>query len=192
MSRFVISSLRSGPDDLNAQLPVSGVTYDMRTGTDAQTYFYAQLDQPLKYRYGPELDTERCQPEDLGNDTAGPFVWVTGVVFRADTPGDQPHHGMRGFPVYLAYAIDPTYASDATLDPSKVADVAVVEIDDADEQQPADDDSPTGPVIIGPEHTTALTRPDPDPAVRPNEMSTPPDPAPPISGEGISSGVRVI
>ncbi len=180
MSRFVISNLKAGPTDLRDQLPASGFTSDMRAGPDSQNYFYAQLDQSLKYRFDAEFDTARCQPEHLGNDAIGSFLWVTEIVFRANTPDEQPHYGMRGFAIDLAYVIDPSYASDSTFDPSKVVNVAVAEIDDVAEQHI--NDVATELASPDTEQAVMLTKPEPGPAGRQNVTDTPDVP------EGVSYG----
>lgn len=130
MSRFSISHLRVGPDDLRRQLPLSGETVDIRQGPDGQTYFSARLDGQLKHHIGASTDTSTFPAERLGSDDSGPFLWVSDIVMRASTPGEAPHHGMQRFPVDLAYILDLSYWDDQTVDYAKLQPVAAVDIDD--------------------------------------------------------------
>jgi hypothetical protein len=52
-------------------------------------------------------------------------------VFSAHDLGEQPHFGMRGFVVDLAYVVTTHSGDDSVVDFSKVDPVGVVEIDDA-------------------------------------------------------------
>jgi hypothetical protein len=134
VSRFVIRRARPGPPELNGQLPVSAFTVDSRTDPQGKgTYFYADLTQPLKYRFPPHSNASRCPPDQLDHDEQGPFTWVTAIVFAAHNLGEQPSFGMREFAVDLAYVVDPSLAQDAILDWAKVDFVGLAEIDDADD-----------------------------------------------------------
>lgn len=130
MSRFSISHLRVGPDDLRRQLPLSGETVDIRQGPDGQTYFLARLDGQFKHHIEANIDTSMCPAERLSADDAGPFLWVSDVVMRASTPGEAPHHGMQRFPVDLASVLDLSYRDDQTVEFAKLLPVASVDIDD--------------------------------------------------------------
>lgn len=142
MSRFVISNLRVGPEEFREQLPVTGTTIDVRTDPDGQQYFYARLDGPIKHQIDTHFDTSACSPEQLGADANGPFLWVTDIVMRSSTPGEQPHYGMHRFPVDLAYAIDLSYIDDPALDFGKILPIATAEIDDVPAAAPADTPEP--------------------------------------------------
>lgn len=134
MSRFVISNLRVGPEDLREQLPVIGATVDVRSGPDGQGYFYARLDNPIKHRIDTHLDTARCSPELLGSDDDGPFLWVNDIVMRPSIPGEQPHFGMQRFPVDLASVTDLSLLDDPGIDFGKLLPIATAEIDDIPDQ----------------------------------------------------------
>ncbi|CAN5472862.1 hypothetical protein BH09ACT8_BH09ACT8_55780 [soil metagenome] len=139
MSRFAISNLRVGPEDLREQLPFIGVTVDVRSGPDGLGYFYARLDDPIKYRIDDtHLDTASCSPELLGSDDAGPFLWVSDIVMRPSIPGEQPHFGMQRFPVDLASVIDLSLLDDTGIDFGKLLPIATAEIDDIPDQTPAE------------------------------------------------------
>lgn len=43
----------------------------------------ARLAEPLKYLVNADFDNSRCQPEFLGHDDAGPFVWIQIIVIQA-------------------------------------------------------------------------------------------------------------
>ena len=151
MSRFIIGALSAGhhgaTDQLAAALPLAGETVDILDDTaGAGPWFYAALDEPLKYR----------TPAGEDQDDAGAFNWITEVVFRAHNPGEQPSFGMRAFPVDLAVVLDPYMRESAVVDLDRIDFIAVVEIDDADHEPPADipapddaaDDDVPGPPII--------------------------------------------
>lgn len=132
MSRFVIQVVRAGPPELRDHLPIYGHTLDIRPGPQRDDeFFYASLDQPLKYRYPADFDITRCGAERLDTDELGPFLWITSVALHAHFPGEAPHFGMRGFPVDLNYVVDESLADDTYLDIFKIDRVGIVEIDDA-------------------------------------------------------------
>ena len=69
MTRLTIRDLASGPEDLRAQLPIGAATTAIRTAFDGTGQFFcARLDAPMKWRYGPELDTAACAAQYLGRD----------------------------------------------------------------------------------------------------------------------------
>ena len=109
MSRFVIREVREGPEELRKHLPITGETFDVRSGPDGHTYFCARLDEPIKHRLDAAADTSGYPPEQLESDSAGTSLKVNGIVMRPSDPDVQPYHGMQQFPVDLAYVIDPTY-----------------------------------------------------------------------------------
>ncbi|WP_342314759.1 hypothetical protein LIX17_25240 (plasmid) [Mycobacterium avium subsp. hominissuis] len=139
MSRFSISHLRVGPDDLRRQLPLGGETVDIRQGPDGQTYFSARLDRQLKHHIEASTDTSTFPTERLDFDDSGPFLWVSDIVMRASTPGEAPHHGMQRFPVDLAYILDLSYWDDQTVDYAKLHPVAAVDIDDLPQDATAEE-----------------------------------------------------
>ena len=131
MPRFAIRRLQKGPEELRAQLPITGHTVDRRTNPHGQgEFFYARLDQRLKYRFPRESNAARSAAERADRDDRGPFVWVSAVILSAYTPGQQLHFGMRDFAVDLAYVVDPSLADDSFMDPARVDYAGVVEIDD--------------------------------------------------------------
>jgi hypothetical protein len=134
VSGFVIRRARSGPPELHGQLPASGNTLDSRTDPQGLgAYFYANLTQPLKYRFPPHSNAAHCPPDQLDHDEQGPFMWVTAVVFSAHDRSERPSFGMREFAVDLAYVVDPSLAQDTIVDWAKIDLVGLAEIDDADD-----------------------------------------------------------
>ncbi|MDA0250713.1 MAG: hypothetical protein O2892_07640 [Actinomycetota bacterium] len=141
MSRFTIGAPRAdhygATEQLADALPAAGETVDiLADNTGAGPWFYAVLDEPLKYRTsaGDEYDG------------AGPFTWVTDVVFRPHNPGDQPSFGMRDFPVDLAVVLDPHMRESQVVELDRIDFIAVVEIDDADHEPPAAEPTAAPPV----------------------------------------------
>lgn len=100
----MLTALGSGPSDLYAALPIAGDTIGVRKTSAGQTVYYAVLDEPLRDR---TADPDQYTAARCGEDSAGRFVWVSDVVFRPITPGAVPHFGMKGFPIELAYVLDP-------------------------------------------------------------------------------------
>lgn len=144
MSTFVIRNVQDGPDDLRAQLPRTASTLRCLTDRHGRGEFWcARLAEPLKYRVNADFDTSRCQPEFLGHDDAGAFVWIQIIVIQARGEG-RLHAGMRGLPVDLAYVVDLTLGQDPVLGAAKVDSVGIVEIDDADQDftAPAEEPQP--------------------------------------------------
>ncbi|MEU0497908.1 hypothetical protein ABZ195_20740, partial [Mycobacterium sp. NPDC006124] len=147
MSRFVISSLREGPDELRRKLPLGGETIEIRTGPDGQAYFSARLDEQVIHRLNPDVNAAALSAEHLGADDSGPFLWVRDIVMRPSRPGDTPHYGMQRFPVDIAYVLDLSYHDDQVVDFTKLQPVAAVDIDDLpnDDETTAPDDHLTVP-----------------------------------------------
>lgn len=138
MSHFTITHMQSGPEDLSTQLPRTGSTVRLFAG---DTY-YATLDEPVYFRPDEAFPLDRCDPDLVGHDDHGPYLWITDVVVHPHTPGQRPHRGMTDFPMALSYVLHPTAAADDTLDTTKTAVVAVVLIDDAPTAgQPNDQDA---------------------------------------------------
>lgn len=131
MPRFAIRRLQTGPDELRAQLPITGHTVDRRTNPHGTgEFFYSRLDQRLKHRFSRESNAARVAGERADRDDRGPFVWVSAVILSAYAPGEQLHVGMREFAVDLAYVVDSSLSEDSVMDPARVDYVGVVEIDD--------------------------------------------------------------
>lgn len=154
MSRFLISNLRQGPEELRRQLPISGETIDIRLGPDGLTYFLARLDVQVMHRLDPSTDTATMPTEHLGADDSGPFLWVGDIVMRPSRPGDAPYHGMQRFPVDMAYVLDLSYLDDQTVDFAKLQPIAAVDIDDLSEdvEPTRQDDQLAAPPIPAPAH----------------------------------------
>ncbi|RAV12409.1 hypothetical protein DQP55_12360 [Mycolicibacterium sp. GF69] len=137
MSRFLISNLREGPDELRRQLPISGETVEIRIGPDGLTYFSARLDEQIMHRLDPNADTASLPAEHLGADSSGPYLWVSDIVMRPSRPGDAPHYGMQHFPVDMAYVLDLSYLDDHSVDFAKLQPIAAIDIDDlAEDAEP--------------------------------------------------------
>lgn len=131
MSRFIIGALcadhHGATEQLAAALPLAGETVEILSDTaGAGPWFYAILDEPLKYR----------TPSGEWQDDTGLYTLITDVVFRSHNPGQQPAFGMRAFPVDLAVVLDPHMAERAVVDLSCIDFIAVVEIDDAENEPP--------------------------------------------------------
>lgn len=136
MSRFVIREVREGPEELRKHLPITGETFDVRSGPDGHTYFCARLDEPIKHRLDASIVATGHAPEQLESGTAGSNLTVSGIVMRPSDPDAQPYHGMQHFPVELAYVIDPAYGDEPELAFDKLLPIATVEIDDLAENHP--------------------------------------------------------
>lgn len=131
LSTFVIRELQAGPAELRAQLPAMATLLRVIPGPQGRGQFWcARLDRPVKYRVGDTFDTSRCQPEFLGNDDHGSFLWVQIVVMSAHSPGQRLQPGMARLQVDLAYVVDLTLGQDTALDPRKVDYAAIAIIDD--------------------------------------------------------------
>lgn len=139
MSRFVIREVREGPEGLRKHLPITGETFDVRSGPDGHTYFCARLDEPITHRLDASIAATGHAPEQLESGSAGSNLTVSGIVMRPSDPDAQPYHGMQRFPVELAYVIDPTYGDDPELAFDKLLPIAMVEIDDLAENHPESD-----------------------------------------------------
>lgn len=126
----MLTALESGPPDLHSAIPLAGDTIGMRTTSQGETVYYAVLDEPLRDR---TADPGQFTPARCGEDSAGRFVWVSDVVFRPTAAGAAPHFGMRGFPVELAYVLDPEMRRSDTVDAAALDFTAVGFIDDIDD-----------------------------------------------------------
>ena len=126
---FVIREVRDGPADLRARLPVTARIVQMHTDAGGAEVFCATLDEPFKLR----CDDGGHFPGPAEEDDRGAFVWVTDVVIRAHTPGEEPYFGMRGFVVDLACVTDSGPGGDEAVDLAGLDFAAVVAIDDAED-----------------------------------------------------------
>ena len=145
MSRFTLTTLRSGSGALRAGLPLGGDTTGIRATTDSSgDLYYAVLDSPLRYR---------------GAD-------VHQVMLRPAQRGQAPHYGMRGFAVEIAPITDPAVRSAAVIDPALLDFVAVGEIDDAS-------DPVQSPIEGADTHEATVIAEDRRPAPPPRPISTP-------------------
>ena len=116
----MLTALGSGPSDLYAALPIAGDTIGVRKTSAGQTVYYAVLDEPLRDR---TADPDQYTAARCGEDSAGRFVWVSDVVFRPVTPGAVPHFGMQGFPIELAYVLDPENSVEGVSDVQRAGQV---------------------------------------------------------------------
>jgi hypothetical protein len=91
--------------------------------------YYAVLDEPVRDH---SADPARFSPQRCGEDSQGRFVWVSDMVLRPAVAGSEPHHGMRDFPVEIAYVFDPALRGSETLDPADLDFIAGGVISDAD------------------------------------------------------------
>jgi hypothetical protein len=133
VSKFIIRSASSGPADLLAGVPLRATTLRCLPDTNGQGEFWcARLEEPLKYRLDADFDTRRCQPEFLGRDEQGQFLWIQ-IIVVSGRGKDRLHPGMRSLPVDLAYVVDHTLGQDSALYREKVETVAAVEIDDVEQ-----------------------------------------------------------
>lgn len=107
MSTFIIRTAADAPADLRAALPLYATTLRCLSDTQGRgEHWCARLDQPVKYRFPAGFRTERCQPEFLGHDDAGEFLWVQIVVVDPICADERLGPGMRGLAVRLAYVVD--------------------------------------------------------------------------------------
>ena len=105
--------------DTQEQLPVHATPRLTLPGPDRPDYVVCVLDEPVRYRLGPDFDVARTQPEFRGDDERGPYLVIHAIVVCALFQGQQLHAGMRSLPVQVAFVIDNTVASDTALDFSK-------------------------------------------------------------------------
>ncbi|OAN39093.1 hypothetical protein [Mycolicibacterium iranicum] len=101
--------------ELQSQLPESGKLVRQLPGTDRSDYFLVVLQKPIRFHPQPDFDWTRCQPEFLGRDDAGEFLWIYAVIVCSLAVGTQLHRGMKSFPVQLALVIDNTVGRDEAL-----------------------------------------------------------------------------
>ena len=181
VSRFIIGALRAGhygaTEQLAEALPAAGETVDILPDTSGDgPWFYSILDEPLKYR----------TPSGEDQDAAGPYTWITDIVFRPHNAGELPSFGMRAFPVDLAVVLDPHMRESATVDLERIDFIAVVEIDDADDadhEPPTDTDSAAAADHIPPSQLTDADYPPTSPAAF-GQQDVSPEPGTPLADFG--------
>lgn len=137
-----IDSVDVGPPDLPAQLPRPARLVRMLPGPDRDGYALAALAHPLTFRTTRaelaagtfDLDRlPRLDPQTVREDPDGGLeLLVYAVALVPRLVGQQLHPTMAGFPVALAYVLDPAQMSEPTLDLAAVhyAAVALVSVVD--------------------------------------------------------------
>lgn len=161
MSRFVVHTV-AGPPELAARAPLTATTLtSLADGNGHGEYWCASLEEPIKYRFPYGFDRRRCQPQFLGLDDDGAFLWTGVIVVWTQDPGARLHPGMRDLEVGIGYVIDQTLGGDRFLDPAKIDVVATARIDDADAPPPVDTPAtPAAPVVHRPaDHATRVASP---------------------------------
>lgn len=164
----MLTALESGPPDLHSAVPLAGDTIGMRTTSQGETVYYAVLDEPLRDR---AADPDEFTPARCGEDSAGRFVWVSDVAFRPTTPGAAPHFGMRGFPVELAYVLDPDMRRSDAVDAAVLDFIAIGFIDDID-------DTTAAPAVAAPAVDGDLDFDEQAEAAAPQIVAAPSPPSP--------------
>lgn len=149
MSQFVVRAV-GGPPDLVARTPFIATTITSLPDVLGRgEYWCASLEEPVKYRLPADFDRRRCQPEFLGYDEQGPFLWTGVIVVWVGDPNRRLHPGMRDLEVQIAYVVDQTLGRDRFLDPAKIDVVAIGRIDDVDTAPPpAPVPAPPAPVAV--------------------------------------------
>lgn len=131
VSTVAFRDLPAGPAELRDELPLVATVLRVVPGPQGRGEFWcARLERPVKYRIGDVFDTRRCQPESLGNDSAGPFLWIQIIVMSAHHPGQRIQPGITGMQVDVAYVVDLTLGQDSALDPAKVDYAGIAIVDD--------------------------------------------------------------
>ena len=167
MSRFIITAVRASSaagDELANRLPLAGASIDMRADQHGLgPWFYAVLEEVV-----PAFVDGVDEP-----------LWLNDVVFRPYNEGEMPEFGMRAFPVELGYVLDPALREAPIVDLDQVQMVALVEIDDADNDVDADEvhERQTA-VIAGPVDPSAAP---PAPFPEDSGAAVPVFPLPPVA-----------
>lgn len=131
VSAFAFRDLLAGPAELRDELPLVATVLRVIPGPQGRGEFWcARLERPVKYRIGDAFDTARCQPESLGHDSGGPFLWIQIIVMSAHHPGQRIQPGITGMQVDVAYVVDLTLGQDSALDPAKVDYAGIAIVDD--------------------------------------------------------------
>ncbi|MCP9276795.1 hypothetical protein [Mycolicibacterium arenosum] len=166
MSQFVVRAV-GGPPDLVARAPFTATTITSLPDVLGHgEYWCASLEEPIKYRLPADFDRRRCQPEFLGFDKQGPFLWTGVIVVWVSDPNRRLHPGMRDLEVQIAYVVDQTLGRDRFLDPAKIDVVAIGRIDDVDTAPPpAPVPPPPAPVRVPPAPVAVDDAPPPAAAV---------------------------
>lgn len=138
-----IDAVEVGPPDLPAQLPCTATLLRMLPGPDREGYALASLAHPIRFsttlaQLGEgTYDTRRLADADpatvvvRADGTVEALVY--GLVLAPRVAGARFHPAMAGFPVALAYILDPTQLRDAAVDLTKVhyAAIALISVVDA-------------------------------------------------------------
>ncbi|WP_454231372.1 hypothetical protein [Mycolicibacterium fortuitum] len=132
VSSLAFRDLPAGPAELRDELPLVATVLRVIPGPQGRGEFWcARLERPVKYRIGDAFDTTRCQPEFLGHDSAGQFLWIQIIVMSAHHPGQRIQPGITtGMQVDVAYVVDLTLGQDSALDPAKVDYAGIAIVDD--------------------------------------------------------------
>ncbi|MGW9630540.1 hypothetical protein ACWGST_07525 [Agromyces sp. NPDC055520] len=124
--KIVITSVESAPADLAEQLPVHAELVRILPGPDRPDYSLAIAKKPIHFRTtvaalehaGVDPTTADPQMIRVHDDGTADLV-VFGLVLCARVAGETIHLAMKDFPVNIAYVIDNTQLSDASVDFSK-------------------------------------------------------------------------
>lgn len=144
VSRFVISQVQSGPQELQCQLPLRGyIVARLGMNNSGAETFHARLDTAVQFHYPGAFPVEHCPPDRLGSDADGPFVWITDVLIHPHNPAEQPYFGMTGFAMNIAYVAGPAALGSLSAGSRDRHSVGVVLVDD--EPDPEEDPVPTMP-----------------------------------------------
>lgn len=144
VSRFVISQVQSGPQELQRQLPLRGyVVARLGMNNSGAEAFHARLDAAAQFHYPGDFPVEHCPPDLLGRDADGPFVWITDVLIHPHDPAEQPYVGMTGFAMNIAYVAGPAALDSLSASSEGRHTVGVVLVND--EPDPDEDPAPTMP-----------------------------------------------
>jgi len=111
--RFRLAEIDSAPRDLYDQLPCDGVLLRSIPGPDRPDYWIARLDRPLRWL---DEGTERV---------------IDHLVLAARLQGQSIDAGAEQLMVGVAYVVDPSLLSDATVTFAKIRYVAIGTIEPA-------------------------------------------------------------
>ncbi|MGP6170891.1 hypothetical protein ACTU6U_01240 [Microbacterium sp. A196] len=143
-SRLRVTGIDTGPDDLSEQLPAEARLLRQIPGPDRPDYFFAVLDEAIRYRTSLTalrelgVNPDAADPQLIRIHEDGTVdLLVFGIVIAARIAGSHPHAGMKDFPVMLAYVVDNTALRDEVLDFTKIVYSAVGFISDIDSETAA-------------------------------------------------------
>lgn len=139
--RFSIDAIDIGPDDLTAQLPLTGRLRRMLPGPDRPDYVLAELDRPVTHRttidVAAGVDLTRVDSALVRVADGGALMISTPIlVLAARMVGQQVHQGMVRFPVNIAYALSGSLPAAERLEFALCLPVAVGFITDRDGDAP--------------------------------------------------------